>query len=197
MLDFLPPRIGKCIEFGCSQGLFSKQIKEKYQAECWGIDLDETSIKLAGNYLDKVFAGNAFSVINLLPEDYFDCLVCNDFLEHLPDPGLFLEKIRKSMQKNACLVASLPNVRSWSNVLEFLVFKDWQYKDSGILDKTHLRFFTGKSLIRFLQENNLEIEKFSGTRPTRSKFFLLTDIISFGFIHDMRYSGLAVRAVFK
>jgi 2-polyprenyl-3-methyl-5-hydroxy-6-metoxy-1,4-benzoquinol methylase len=197
MLDFLPSRIGKCIEFGCSQGLFSRQIKEKYQAECWGVDLDEASVAVAGNSLYKVIAGDAFSVISFLPEDYFDCLVCNDFLEHLPDPGLFLQRVRIAMKKDAYLVASLPNVRSWSNVLEFLVFKDWRYKDSGILDKTHLRFFTRKSLIRFIQENNMEIEMFKGTRPTGSILFILADIISLGFIHDMRYSGLAVRAVFK
>ncbi len=100
------------------------------------------------------------------------------------------------MVPGGVLVASVPNVRSWSNILELLVHKDWKYKDSGILDKTHLRFFTLKSFRRFLQENGQEILLLEGTRPSSSKLFLVSDILTLGFIHDMKFSGLAVRSRF-
>ena len=197
MLRFLPEKISRCIEFGCSQGLFSKKVKEMYQAECWGVDLDEDSVKAASAYLDRVICGDATEVLATLPEAYFDCMVCNDFLEHLADPGIFLKNAARVMVSGGVLVASVPNVRSWSNILELLVHKDWKYKDSGILDKTHLRFFTLKSFRRFLQENGQEILLLEGTRPSSSKLFLVADILSLGFIHDMKFSGLAVRSRFN
>jgi 2-polyprenyl-3-methyl-5-hydroxy-6-metoxy-1,4-benzoquinol methylase len=196
MLAYLPEHIEKCIEFGCSEGLFSKRVKEIFNAECWGVDLNPDSIKKARVYLDKTITGEGMSVIDDLPDNYFDCLICNDFLEHLPYPDLFLKKIRKSLKPNAVLVASFPNVRSWSTVLEFLIYKDWKYKESGILDKTHLRFFTGKSLRRFLSECDLKIEIIAGTRPSSSRVFLLANLFTLGFISDMRYMGYAVRSVF-
>ncbi len=197
MLEFLPLKIEKSIEFGCSEGLFSKKVKEKFGAECWGVDQDCSSVEIAKQNLDRVLLGDALSILEELPDKYFDCLICNDFLEHLAYPELFILKIQRAMKNGAYLVASLPNVRSWSNVLQFLIYKDWNYKDSGILDNTHLRFFTMKSLKRFLMANNMTIEVFRGTRPSRSKVFYLFNIISLGFINDMKFSGIGVRAIFK
>lgn len=196
MIKFLPNQVNRCIEFGCADGLFSKIVKEKFNAECWGVDMNQDSILNAGRYLDKVICGDAIEIIDSLPVDYFDCLICNDFLEHLAYPDLFLGKIRKCMSKGAYLIASFPNVRSASNVFEFITKKDWRYRDKGILDNTHLRFYTMKSLKRFLKENNLKIELFQGTRPLASKVFLLFDIMTFGYNHDMKYSGLGLRAIF-
>lgn len=197
MFQFLPGKIEKCIEFGCSQGLFSKKIKELHGAECWGVDIDADSIKIAEKNLDKTFHGDALEVLKMLPENYFDCVICNDFLEHLPYPEIFIEKISNSMKNNSYLIASVPNVRSWSNVLEFILFKDWKYKESGILDKTHLRFYTLKSFKRFLTECGLKIDLFAGTRPNSSIIFKILNFFTVGFISDMRYMGIATRSVFK
>lgn len=196
MAAFLPPAVSRSLEFGCSQGLFSKRIKEKYGAECWGVDLDTASIAMAATHLDQALCGDATAVLTTLPRAYFDLLVCNDFLEHLPDPGAFLREAAAVMTPGATLVASVPNVRSWSNILELLVYKEWKYKDSGILDRTHLRFFTLKSFRRFLEENGLHIEILEGTRPSSSKVFMMTNLLTLGFIGDMKFSGLAARAKF-
>jgi 2-polyprenyl-3-methyl-5-hydroxy-6-metoxy-1,4-benzoquinol methylase len=196
MLEFLPDKISRSIEFGCSRGLFSKKIKELHHAECWGVDLDSHSTENARQYLDHVICADAFDVIDTLPESYFDCLICNDFLEHLNNPGAFLMKLRKAMVPGAVVIASVPNVRSWSNVLELIVFKDWKYKNSGILDQTHLRFFTLKSFGRFLTESGLRIDLLKGIRPSSSKLFFLTDVMTLGFVHDMKFSGLATRSHF-
>ncbi len=196
MMQFMPQKIERSIEFGCSNGLFSKSLKERYQAECWGVDLNPESIDQAARHLDRAILGEAITVLEHLPADYFDCLICNDFLEHLPYPELFIHKIAGSMKQGAFLVASLPNVRSWSNILELVIHKDWRYKESGTLDKTHLRFYTIRSLRRFLEECNLEIEVIQGTRPSKSLIFKILDILTLRFHHDMQYNGIAVRARF-
>ena len=197
MLKYLPNRIAKSIEFGCADGLFSKIVKEEFNAECWGVVMNQASVLNSEKVLDKVIFGDAMDVIDSLLADYFDCLICNDFLEHLGYPDLFLDKIRKCMKKDAYLIASFPNVRSASNVFEFLFKKDWKYKETGILDNTHFRFFTMKSLKRFLEENDFEIESFQGIRPLSSKgfLFLLLDILTLGYNHDMKYSGIGIRAI--
>ena len=83
MLKFLPSQINRSIEFGCADGLFSKIVKEEFSAECWGVDKNPVSVLNAERNLDKVICGDAMAIIESLPEKYFDCLICNDFLEHL------------------------------------------------------------------------------------------------------------------
>ncbi|MTI33089.1 class I SAM-dependent methyltransferase [Xanthovirga aplysinae] len=200
MIDFLPNSIHRCIEFGCAKGRFSSFIKEKYKAESWGVDLDEDAIRSAERKLDRVLCGDALEMIEQLPDNYFDCLICNDFLEHLNYPDAFLRRIKKALKKDAYLVCSLPNVRYLNNSIEFLIKKDWQYKEAGILDYTHFRFFTKKSLERMLESCKLEIELIKGINPKsslKSRFLLWSlNTLTMGATSDMRYLQFGVRARF-
>ena len=197
MLPFLPEKPVRTIEFGCGNGLFSTIIKERFNAETWGVDISNKAVAEASKVMDHVFEGDAVEVLNELPEGYFDCLICNDILEHLADPEDFLIRVRRIMSENAFITCSVPNVRSWGNFIRFFVYKDWKYTDSGTLDRTHLRFFTKKSLVRTLQNCKIAIETIKGITPTRTLLFNLANIISFGFIADMRYLEFAVRGKFK
>jgi 2-polyprenyl-3-methyl-5-hydroxy-6-metoxy-1,4-benzoquinol methylase len=81
-----------------------------------------------------------------LPEEAFDCIVCNDVLEHLITPWQVLGKLAILLKPGGHFVASIPNVQYWG-VLKDLVFEgDWRYADEGVLDVTHLRFFTRRSI---------------------------------------------------
>jgi hypothetical protein len=97
------------------------------------------------------------------------------------------------------LVASIPNVRHWSILRELVWKKDWHYTDAGILDKTHLRIFTGKSLKRTLREHDFAIEKFNGINPMgfnrKSLFPYFLRWITLGYYGDILYYqfGLCVR----
>jgi len=197
MLEYLPEKPIKTIEFGCGNGNFSALIKKKYYTESWGVDINEKAAEFAETKLDKIIIGDAMEVINKLPENYFDSLICNDFLEHLPYPDLFLQRIRKTLTRDAFITCSLPNVRSWGHFINYFFFKDWKYIDEGVLDKTHLRFFTLKSLKRFFNELNIEIEIIKGITPTNTVLFNITNLLSLGFISDMRYLQFAIRGKFK
>lgn len=187
----------RCIEFGCSSGLFSEILKRKFNCETWGIDMDEQSVNIARTKMDKVFLGNAFELVEQLPEKYFDYLVCNDFIEHVHSPDLFFQKARRCLTDDAVLICSLPNVRHWKHVNRYLFLKDWKYKKSGILDYTHLRFFTKKSMIRSINEWGFTIEKMKGIRPTKSPFFYLFALLTLNFIGDMRFLQYGFRARLK
>ncbi|MCF6360255.1 MAG: class I SAM-dependent methyltransferase [Cyclobacteriaceae bacterium] len=196
MLEFIPKSVKKTIEFGCSNGQFSKDIKEKFNTESWGIDIDSEAVKNANAVLDKVILSGAMEVLKDLPKEYFDCVICNDFLEHIINPSEFLIALKPYVTKNAVLICSLPNVRYWKNVSELLFEKDWRYREEGILDSTHLRFFTKKSIQRFLKQSGLELEKIEGINPTKSIRFQIPNILTFGVHNDMKYLQFASRSKF-
>ena len=196
MLPFLPDHIRKTVEFGCGNGAFSSLVKERYRAESWGIDLNDAALKEAETKLDRVIHGNAADVLRTLPANYFDCVICNDFLEHLVFPDRFLSEIRSRLQPGAFLIASVPNIRYWRTFIEYFFHKDWNYVDAGILDHSHLRFFTKKSIIRLLNSCGIKIEHMQGIHKTDSRNFFLANILLLGFIDDMKYLQYAFRGRF-
>jgi hypothetical protein len=96
-------------------------------------------------------------------------------------------------------VASVPNVRHWSIFRQLVWEKDWRYTDAGILDRTHLRTFTGKSLKRALREHDFAIEKFKGINrmelKTKNLFPYFLRLATLGYYRDILYYqfGLCVR----
>lgn len=196
MLPFVPANISKTIEFGCGNGNFSAILKEKYQVEAWGVDINGAALKEAERKLDRVINGDANDVIPTLPEEYFDCVICNDFLEHLAFPEIFLTNIRSRLRPNAFLIASVPNIRYWRTFVEYFFRKDWEYVDAGILDRSHLRFFTRKSLVRFLYSCNIKIEQIEGINRTDSRNFFWANIFLCGVIDDMKHMQYGLRGRF-
>jgi 2-polyprenyl-3-methyl-5-hydroxy-6-metoxy-1,4-benzoquinol methylase len=101
-----------------------------------------------------------------LPDRYFDLVVINDVMEHAPDHEAFLRILRTKMVLNGSLVGSVPNVRHVTNLAGLIWRKDWAYEASGgVLDETHLRFFTQKSLVRSLQTSGFSVELCEGINP--------------------------------
>lgn len=165
MAQFLPSEYSKILEIGCCEGNF-RQLCSK-PCEYWGVEPLEKAAEIAKTKLDKVLVGFYNEVENQIPNSYFDLVIANDVIEHIEQPWDFLQSLKKKMTKNASLVLSIPNVRFYGNLKELLHEKDWRYKEEGILDVTHLRFFTEKSIIRLLSESGLEIEKMLGINPVK------------------------------
>ena len=112
--------------------------------------------------LDAVIIGDANETLLSLPDGHFDLLVCNDFLEHIVDPVGFLSKACTKLIPGGHFLCSLPNFRYLENLFGILVRKDFRYMDSGILDYSHLRFFTARSMKRLFREQGMEVEVFRG-----------------------------------
>lgn len=197
MLQFLPDEYSKILEIGCNVGSFRQNIS--IPCEYWGVEPLKKAAEIAKTKLDKVLVGFYNQVENNIYDNYFDLIIANDVIEHIEQPWDFLYSIKKKMTENASLVLSIPNVRYYGNLKELLYEKDWKYKDSGILDSTHLRFFTEKSIIRLLDESGFIIEKMQGINSLRIRRRGLPKywLVQFIFGKDIKFLQFGVRAKLK
>nr|WP_321269498.1 class I SAM-dependent methyltransferase [uncultured Tolumonas sp.] len=160
MVPFLPIKYSHVLEVGCGTGEFRVHLIQQH--EYWGVEPVEAIANIAKEKLDKVLIGTYEQIIDLLPDNYFDLVICNDVIEHMIDYDLFFLTIKSKLKKNGCLVGSIPNVRFIHNLYNVLIKKDWEYKSEGILDKTHMRFFTEVSILRILNRHEFKIQQFQG-----------------------------------
>ena len=114
-------------------------------------------------------------------------------------------EIRKYIAPGGVIVGSIPNVRYHKNLFNLLFAKDWEYMDWGILDRTHFRFFTEKSLRRSLSSAGFEVEDFRGInggiefglskwKLAYSLFAMLSIALSLGYFNDIKHQQFAFRA---
>ncbi len=194
MIPFIPSSSRTILEVGCSEGNFGYYFSKSGQIEVWGIELDSESAEKAKSKLHQVVQGDFFSVIDDLPLAFFDCIVFNDVLEHFANPDQALIKVKKHLKPDGKIVCSIPNVRYIGNLYEVLVKKDWEYKSSGILDKTHLRFFTKKSIIKLFNSLDYKVITIEGINPTKSIKTKLLNTIFLNFFDDIKFLEFAVVA---
>ncbi|MBI1756927.1 MAG: methyltransferase domain-containing protein, partial [Fimbriimonas ginsengisoli] len=80
-----------------------------------------------------------------LPARHFDCVIFGDTLEHLKEPEALLRRLRRHVKRDGLLIANVPNIAHWSVIVELLQGR-FPYAEAGLLDRTHLRFFTPESV---------------------------------------------------
>lgn len=149
----------KVLELGCSVGTQSKILKEKFNCDITGIELNPVAANQAKEYCANVVVAN-LDTINFeeqLPDQIFDVALCADVLEHIYDPTTLLKKIKPLLRHDGYLVASIPNVTHIALVFEMLNGR-FDYRKTGLLDESHIRFFTRRSIIKALSEAGYIIE---------------------------------------
>ena len=138
----VPASAQRILEIGCASGETGKYLKEQKQGrEVIGVEYDPHAAKEAAKVLDTVFVGDVSKVELPYPAGYFDCIVYADVLEHLVDPEDVLRKHLRLLSPNGAVVMSIPNVQHFS-LVNSLIEGRWTYREEGLLDRTHLRFFT-------------------------------------------------------
>jgi 2-polyprenyl-3-methyl-5-hydroxy-6-metoxy-1,4-benzoquinol methylase len=193
MLPFVPVDAKRLLEVGCGEGQFSQLIKSQRSAEIFGVEINERAASVATQHLDRVLC-QPFNTDIELPKNYFDCIIFNDILEHLVDPFSALTFSRDLLNDGGVIVCSIPNIRYFHTMAEVLLKGEWQYQDEGILDRTHLRFFTRLSILRTFDELNFEVTRIEGIHPSPSLKVNLLNGLLLGKIDDMRYLQFAVVA---
>lgn len=176
--------ISKSLDVGCGIGMFSAVLKEKYRCKTWGIEPDFASHRESLSNLDNGLLGSWEMNIQNLPHDYFNAIFFNDVLEHMINPYQCLIQAKAMLETGGKVYASIPNFIFADNLAEIIFSKDWKYLESGILDKTHLRFFTRKSMIRLFKEAGYQVEKIVPLTQVRTWKWQLLLGLSFGRLED-------------
>lgn len=161
MLRFVPASSRRVLDVGCHTGEFGRAVKMKCSAEVWGIEPNPETAKVAAKSLDRVF-NEFFSEATPVEDNYFDVISFNDVLEHIPDPWATLQLAARKLSPNGTVVVSIPNLRHIDNLVHLLRERDFRYEETGIRDKTHLRFFTRRSAPRLFEGTGLTMTQIEG-----------------------------------
>ena len=145
------------LEVGCATGYFTKALTER-GCKVVGIELDPEAAKVAEDWAERVVVGNVDDVglWNLVDDESFDVITFGDVLEHLRDPLAVLKLSVRKLKATGFIVTSLPNV-AHGDVRLSLLHGSFPYRDTGLLDRTHIRFFTLQTIRDLLYEAGLVV----------------------------------------
>ena len=148
----------RVLEVGCHTGYFGAALKA-CGFEVWGIEPDASAAAVAQSHLDRVLVGSVERYLNApeLDGERFDYVVFGDVLEHLSDPHAVLAGCGRLLREHGAVVASIPNV-AHAAVRLMLLSGRWDYAENGILDDTHLRFFTVSSIHNLFESAGFDVE---------------------------------------
>lgn len=150
------------LEIGCGMGATLAKIKYLWpNAEVKGIELVEKVADIGASYLD-IIQGNAEHMEMPYEEKSFDYIILGDVLEHLYNPQELIQKMCRYLKDDGAFLCSIPNMMHVSVLLPLLK-GEFEYQESGILDRTHIRFFTLKSILQMFRNCGLKMENLSGT----------------------------------
>ncbi|MCK9214510.1 MAG: class I SAM-dependent methyltransferase [Rhodoferax sp.] len=149
----LPHECGRVLEIGCGSGATLGWLKQKYQGlQAVGLEMVSDAANVAAQYADSVHCMDIESQPSPHALGHFDLIICLDVLEHLVDPWVVIDRfVKDHLVDGGILILSLPNVRHFSVVLPLLTQGRWDYADDGVLDRTHLRFFTRRSALKLAE----------------------------------------------
>jgi len=158
LLEKIPLAARTILDVGCAHGaLGADYLKRNPNARVLGIDVDEEAIAHASRRISETFCGDVektpmpFEV----PEG-IDCIIYGDVLEHLVDPWALLAEHAKYLSPEGVILVCMPNVEHWSFAVRLLT-GTFDYEEQGLFDKTHLRWFTPRTMGRALAEAGLEL----------------------------------------
>jgi 2-polyprenyl-3-methyl-5-hydroxy-6-metoxy-1,4-benzoquinol methylase len=153
----------RVLDVGCATGFLASRLQAR-GATVVGLELDERAAAQARQFCEAVYVGDVETMVLPLEPGSFDAIVCGDFIEHLRDPRVFLERIRPLLSFEGTLVLSTPNIANWAMRLG-LLFGRFRYTEWGILDRTHSHLFTRNTLRECLESAGYRITVFDYTVP--------------------------------
>jgi trans-aconitate methyltransferase len=166
LLAIMPSGASRVVEPGCSAGALAREYRAAHPAcDYVGIEVDAAYAELARRHCSRVLIADLERMTDaqldlLAPAD---CWVFGDVLEHLVDPWRLLTRVRPRLAPGGCVVACVPNMQHWS-VIARLARGELFYEDWGLLDRTHLRWFTRATLMQLFEGAGFRVIGLRGRR---------------------------------
>ena len=157
LVALVPAHALRILDIGCGAGQLAGALRSSRPSaklEIVGIEVSATAAKQAMATVDTVIVGNV-EQMNLDFQN-FDCIILGDVLEHLIDPWMTLRRIANLVSNSGVVIASIPNIQHWRVIID-LIRGRWDYREFGIMDSTHLRFFTKRTIHRLFATNGLAV----------------------------------------
>lgn len=160
LLQLIPITSRKLIEIGCSSGALAREFKKiAPSVNYFGVEIDANYAERASRFCDDVLVSN----IEYVDSSFWklqadrDCWIFGDTLEHLQNPWGILRQIHKIIPVGGAVVACIPNAQHWSLQVR-LSIGDFRYVNDGLMDRTHLRWFTRQTIIEMFIEAGFVVE---------------------------------------
>ncbi len=153
----------RILEGGVSSGYFAELLVGA-GLRVDGMELDPVAAASAARVCERVVVGDLQQIDLDDLDGPYDVVLFGDTLEHIVDPVSVLRSLRTKLRHDGVLVVSIPNVANWAVRLG-LLFGRFRYTERGILDRTHLRFYTQRTLVEMLQRSGFQVCRIAGTIP--------------------------------
>lgn len=165
-----------CLDVGCWNGNLGAELIKRKNCIVDGIDFNEEVLNIAkkrgySNVYRINFNNDEYNLPNF--KYNYDVIIFADILEHLINPVEVIQKIKKYLKINGIMIISIPNIAFILYRLK-LLFAIWDYNENGgVMDKSHLRFFTKKTILDLINKVGLKVLKFQSYNLVSSKYFYL------------------------
>lgn len=171
----------KVLDVGCNKGYLAKRFKEN-GCRVVGIEADHQSAQFAKKFCDEVIIADVEKIEELsYPDNYFDVMVFADILEHLKDPRELLTRLKRYLNPAGFIIVSLPNIARIDIRIK-LLFGRFDYEETGILDRTHLRFFTFSTAKKLLEDSGYRVFHADYAGRLAAILTILPEFFAFQFI---------------
>lgn len=184
-------RHARALDIGCGEGMLGDRLLREGYEEVWGVEPVAPVASAARARLTGVTCGTFPECIDELPGS-FDLVIMADSLEHMAYPEVALEAVHAVLRPEGMLALSVPNVSHYS-IIGALLRGEWTYTDAGLLDRTHLRFFTPSSLAAALRATGwLAVASRDNKLTLRRQHLLLTWLLRSVMPHTLVFQMLVV-----
>lgn len=181
------------LELGCGAGGTGRAALAASKAGRYvGIELSPAAAKAAAEAFGEVLVGDVEALDLTKLAGQFDALIISEVLEHLTDPWTTLAKLVACLKPGGEIFASSPNIAHWT-VLKNLALGRFDYDDKGVMDRTHLRWFTPNTYKAMFEQAGAEVLELGSVTPIRPKA-RLADRLTGGRFHHLFVSQIMIHA---
>lgn len=186
----------KILDVGCGKGNLGAYLQTTYRSEVTGLEIIKDNFHVASTVLHEAHLGDIESLDMSVLGSRFDYVIFSDSLEHMLDPKAVLERVRDLMAENGHLLISMPNIRNFRVTIPLVFSDQWDYQDEGLLDRTHLRFFTCTSICKLIEQCGYKVEQVRFDLPLSSKVGVL-NMLTLGLFRKHLTSHYFIKSCLK
>ena len=191
----LPDRMGTVLEIGCGTGATMSWLRNNRPVDyAVGVEIVPEMASEARSVFNDVICGD-IEAAQVAFDRKFDVVIALDVLEHLVDPWDSVRKLSTHLTDGGFFLASIPNAAHWTLTFPLFFQGEWNYTPDGILDRTHLRFFSESTACALFEDNEFLVEKlryvtnYPGTSPATRwyvqkylRYFIPSRFVNFQFL---------------